>query len=89
MSRLNTEMNLHKFTAGEYDWEIWLQENFDPEIPRKIEATDHGLEYGFRLFPERQLIEGVLADGSPGFLVFNLCLSAGKCDFILNADQDG
>jgi hypothetical protein len=53
-------------------WEVWYQDLFDREFPRKMEVSGQGLVPGLAELWARHLFETVQADGQTGFSHFNL-----------------
>ena len=61
------------------DWELWYQDTFDPECPRRVEVAGSGLVPGLLALWAHHLLESVGANGQVGFSRFNLWLiSAGQ-----------
>jgi hypothetical protein len=58
--------------ASEATWELWYQDLFDRECPRKVEMSGTGLVQGLAETWARHLFETVQADGQKGFSHFNL-----------------
>jgi hypothetical protein len=54
------------------EWELWHQDTFDRESPRRVEVSGRGLAAGLAELWERHLREGVRPDGRPTFSRFNL-----------------
>jgi len=60
-------------------WQLWYQDTFDREAPRKVEAEGEGLEKGLYELWKRHLSETVMEGGGRGFARFNLWwVEAGK-----------
>ena len=58
--------------ASEATWELWYQDLFDRECPRKVEVSGTGLVQGLAELWARHLFETVQANGQKGFSHFNL-----------------
>ena len=54
------------------EWELWYQDAFDRECPRRVEVAGRGLAAGLAELWARHLFETVQADGQQGFSRFNL-----------------
>jgi hypothetical protein len=57
-------------------WELWYQDTFDREAPRRVEAAGRGMKAGLRELWAHYLLEAVRAGGRRGFARFNLWLPA-------------
>jgi hypothetical protein len=55
-------------------WELWHQDTFDWECPRKVETSGRGLTAGLTELWAHTLFETVTVDGKKGFSRFNLWL---------------
>ena len=53
-------------------WEIWYQDTFDPDCPRRVDLAGHGLVKGLIELWARYLFETVQPNGQQGFSRFNL-----------------
>ena len=53
-------------------WQIWYEDTFDRETPRRVEVSGEGLALGLTELWSRHLFEAVRADGSKGFCRFNM-----------------
>ncbi|MBN1997877.1 hypothetical protein JW935_10020 [candidate division KSB1 bacterium] len=58
--------------APDMQWELWYQDVFDRECPRRVEVIGRGLMLGLTELWARHLFETVQADGEKGFSRFNL-----------------
>ena len=58
--------------APDAEWEIWHQDVFDRECPRRVEVAGRGLMAGLVELWTRHLFETVGVDGKRGFARFNL-----------------
>jgi hypothetical protein len=63
-----------KLSGRESAWEVWYQDLFDRECPRRVEATGDRLVAGLAVLWDRTLREGVTAAGGEGLARFNLWL---------------
>jgi hypothetical protein len=68
-NRMDTEK---RDPAAGATWELWYQDLFDRECPRKVEISGQGLVQGLAELWARHLFETVQADGQKGFSRFNL-----------------
>ena len=58
--------------VAEATWELWHQDMFDRECPRKVELRGQGLVQGLAELWARHQFETVQAGGQKGFSRFNL-----------------
>ena len=70
-------MNIDTLTDAA--WEIWYQDTFDLDTPRRIEHIGRGLENGLAVLWKHHLLEGVQPGGQTSFARFNLWLKEEKC----------
>jgi hypothetical protein len=57
---------------GNAEWQIWHQDTFDRESPRRVELQGRGLVKGLAELWLRHLTETLRADGGSSFSRFNL-----------------
>ena len=65
-----------KFSGRGPAWEVWYQDLFDRECPRRVEAAGEGLVAGLAVLWDRTLREAITATGGEGLARFNLWLPA-------------
>ena len=70
-------------------WELWYQDLFDRDCPRKVEASGQGLVQGLAELWARHLFETVQADGQKGFSRFNLWWRQQQKSVEINGDWQG
>ena len=59
-------------------WQLWYQDQFDPDCPRQLEYAGQGLVAGLKTLWLHHLRDSVLPDGGSGFARFNLWLPQEK-----------
>ena len=69
-------------------WQVWYQDNFDRETPRRVEAAGEGLEYGIFELWRRHFSETILANGGRGFACFNLWWAEAGCSVEVVGDWE-
>lgn len=72
------EPNMGNTQQNEEEWEIWLQDNFDPDTPRQVILTGEGLINGLTKLWIWHLYETVQKDGFICFSKFNLWIKQPK-----------
>ena len=71
------------------EWQVWYQDTFDRETPRKIDVAGVGLIDGLVELWTRHLYETVRTNGGRGFSRFNLwCVQAGS-SIVVDGDWNG
>ena len=68
----NQNLTVDSDPALDATWELWYQDLFERDCPRKVEASGQGLVQGLAELWARHLFETVQADGQKGFSRFNL-----------------
>lgn len=58
--------------APDTKWQVWYEDTFDHECPRRIDISGRGLVWGLTELWARHLYETVQANGRRGFSRFNL-----------------
>lgn len=58
--------------APDVKWQVWYEDTFDRDCPRRVEASGRGLAQGLTELWARYLRETVQANSSRGFARFNL-----------------
>ena len=71
------------------NWEIWYQDSFDIETPRKIELSGVGLIKGLNALWARHLYETVQLNGFLGFTRFNLWWKQRQCSIEIVGETRG
>lgn len=66
------EPNMRNNQQKEEEWEIWHQDNFDPDTPRQVISTGEGLINGLTKLWIWHLYETVQKDGFISFSKYNL-----------------
>lgn len=79
-------MSIDDFRKNE-DWELWYQDQFDWDCPRKIEVKGKDLVNGLRLLWQYHLHESITPEGQPGFSKFNLRLPLLKRSVEISAES--
>jgi hypothetical protein len=70
--------------APEAEWQVWYQDMFDRECPRRVETSGRGLVKGLTELWTRHLRETVRPDGKKGFSRFNLWWTPRSVDIVGN-----
>ena len=70
-------------------WQIWYQDTFDRETPRKVEVEGQGLVDGLVELWSRHLKETVTASGGSGFSRFNLWWKQEATSIVIEGSQEG
>lgn len=63
--------------APDAEWQVWYEDTFDRECPRRVDVSGRGLARGLAELWARHLCETVTAQGSRGFSRFNLWWTGG------------
>ena len=75
--------------APEAEWEIWYEDTFDRETPRRVETSGEGLAAGLVELWDRHLFETVQPEGGRGFSRFNLWWKQEGRSITVVGDWDG
>ena len=70
--RSNQKHTIFSDPAPDAAWELWYQDMFDRECPRRVDLRGQGLLQGLAELWARHLLETVQVDGQKGFSRFNL-----------------
>ena len=70
-------------------WQLWVQDRFDPDAPRRIEASGAGLREGLSELWKHHLQESVRPDGQEGFMRFNLWLVEDEVSVQIHGPWEG
>lgn len=70
-------------------WEIWYQDTFDRESPRRVDLSGRGLVNGLVELWARHLFETVQPDGRQGFSRFNLWWKQKERSLEITGDRVG
>ena len=73
----------------EAEWEVWSEDMFDRETPRRVELSGHALAAGLAELWARHLSETVQADGTKGFYRFNLWWKQRENGIGIDGDWEG
>ena len=68
-------------------WELWVQDQFDWETPRKVELRGKGLILGLSSLWQYHLRESITPNGQQGFSKFNLWLPGLKKSYEIQANH--
>jgi hypothetical protein len=68
-------------------WELWYQDQFDWDCPRKVEVRGKGIMNGLRILWQYHLQESITPEGQPGFSKFNLWLPTLKRSIEISAES--
>ena len=69
------------------EWQLWVQDTFDRQTPRRVQARGAGLVKGLKALWAHHLLEGVTEGGGAGFARFNLWLPAQEQALSLPAEH--
>jgi hypothetical protein len=89
MMKINQMDSENRNPAADAAWELWYQDLFDQECPRKIEMSGQGLVPGLAKLWALHLFETVQADGQKGFSHFNLWWRQKQKSIEINGAWDG
>jgi len=84
-----TSIRDKKRSVSDAEWEIWYQDTFDRDCPRRVEIAGRGLVEGLLELWARLLFETVQADGGRGFSRFNLWWKQAKTSIEIEGEWDG
>ncbi len=70
--------------APDAEWQVWYEDTFDRECPRRVDVSGRGLVRGLAELWARHLCETVTVQGSRGFSRFNLWWTGGGIDIAGN-----
>ena len=70
-------------------WQLWHQDTFDRETPRRIDASGDDLLAGLVQLWARHLFESVQTNGNKGFSRFNLWLLKERQRIEVNGNREG
>lgn len=85
----NLKNSEYRNPATEATWEIWYQDLFDRECPRKVEVCGQGLVQGLAELWARHLFETVQANEQKGFSHFNLWWRQPQKSIKIKGDRQG
>jgi len=74
---------------SENEWQVWYQDTFDRETPRKIDVAGVGLIDGLVELWTRHLYETVRTNGGRGFARFNLWRVQEGSSVVIDGDWNG
>ena len=70
-------------------WELWFQDNFDRESPRRVVQHGEGLVEGLLELWRHHLYETVQTDGALGFTRYNLWLPEKGVRIVITGEVNG
>jgi hypothetical protein len=73
----------------EANWELWYQDLFDRECPRKVDSRGQGLVQGLTALWAHHLSETVQVNGQKGFSRFNLWWRQQQLSIEITGDWQG